>query len=191
LTAPSKIVAGDTLEFLTEVSAYLPVDGWIFKMRLVPRFTSPTQAPVLLTAVTEGTSYRISVGPSVTELWVAGQYTWISYVEKAGARHVLEGTQYSGELTIEPDPDNLAQGFDGRSQAQKAIADLKIALATYTASNGAVKSYTIAGRSIIFHDSDQIKQQLSFWKTEAFREFRNDQLAKGLADPKTVYLKYG
>ena len=39
---------GDTLNFLTTVSDYPPADGWTFKIRLIPRFTSPVQSPITI-----------------------------------------------------------------------------------------------------------------------------------------------
>lgn len=192
MTAPNRIAAGDTLDFLTDVSAYLPADGWTFKMRLIPRFTTPVQAPITLTATTFNvTQYQIQAGPSTTANWAPGQYAWMSWVEKSGARHVLEGTQFSGELTIEPDPSTQVQGFDGRSQAQKAVDDLRAALATYVSSQGAIASYTIAGRSVTFRDPGQISAQLSFWRNEVFKERRAEKLAEGLADPKNVFVRWG
>jgi hypothetical protein len=189
LSAPQRHVAGDTLNFTTDVSDYLPSDGWTFKMRLIPRFSSPVQAPITLTATTSDSSYLIQAGPNTTSAWAAGQYSWFSWVEKTGERHTLEGTQFSGELTIEPDPSTQVQGYDGRSQAQKAVDDLKTALATFTASNGRVKSYTIGDRSMTYDDRDQILRDLSYWEGQKAIEANDERMAQGLKSARGIYYR--
>src|SRR5229473_6127102 len=84
----ARLVAGDTLDFLTTVSAYPPADGWTLKHRLIPRSVSGTV--ILMTGITSGTDYRTQVGPSTTAAWVVGIYGWTSWVEKAGADQVVD-----------------------------------------------------------------------------------------------------
>jgi hypothetical protein len=181
----STIVCGDTLDFLTTVTGYPPADGWTFKHLLVPRFTSPAQAPITLTATTSGDDYRTQAGPSTTENWAAGAYAWWSWVEKTGYRQEVD----FGQVDLLPDPSAQVAGYDGRSQAAKAVDDLKLALATYTASQGHIAEYTINNRSLKFKSAGDIVQLLNFWQLELQREEAAAAVAKGLPDPRRIYLR--
>ena len=46
-----EIIAGDTLDFSVTVPDYPATDGWTLKYRLTPQFSTPTQAPIVLTDV--------------------------------------------------------------------------------------------------------------------------------------------
>jgi enamine deaminase RidA (YjgF/YER057c/UK114 family) len=167
----AKLVAGDTLDFLTTVADYPPADGWTLKHRLVPRAAGDDA--ITLTASTSGSDYRTQAAPDDTAEWTAGEYAWTSWVEKSGARYSVD----SGQVTIAPDPGVMAAGTDTRSQAQKAVEDLKTALATYTASQGHVAEYEIAGRRMRFASSADIVQKLNFWQSQLNRELAEISIA--------------
>lgn len=173
----TKLIAGDSLDFTTSVASYPATDGWALKYVLAPRFTTPAQSPITLTAATyEVTGYRVQVGPSITATWQPGAYSWASYVEKTGARVTLE---QGGELTVAPDPATLAAGADLRSDAAKALANARAALVTYTASNGTVEEYAINGRRMRFRSAADIVQIINHLQVEVLREQRAAAAAAG------------
>lgn len=186
----NRLYAGDTLEFGVNVPSYLPADGWTLKMRYAPRFTTPAQAPIDVTAtpgpVTIGGvsyDYAIQVTPTATSAWQAGAYGWHSWVEKAGARVTLEGTQFQGELTVLADPAALAAGADTRSQARKVVDDLRAwmaALAVDGASSGtAVIERRIGDRMVKFASADEawtgIQKMLNYWERRLEAEIAREQ----------------
>lgn len=171
-----ELIAGDTLDFLDSVPEYPPADGWTLKYRLVPRFTTPTQLPITLTATTAGTDYRVQEAAGVTTDWKPGAYTWARWVEKAGPIRQSLG---EGQLEIKSNPATVAQGFDGRSQAAKAVDDLEAAMATFNATSGRVKRYAIGSRQMEFETSDEIKSMLTFWRNKLTVEEANERLARG------------
>lgn len=183
------------MEFGVNVPEYPPADGWTLKYRLVPRFSTPTQDPITLTAATGATvggvayDYVITETPTNTAQWKAGAYGWSRWVEKSGARQTLNDLDSRGQLTIRQDPTTAVQGFDNRTQAQTAVDDLKSALATFRASGGVVKSYTIGERSIEFSDETDILKRLSFWQSELSRETAAEKMRAGLKNPRNVYVR--
>lgn len=189
MTLANRLYAGDTLDFPVDVPDYPPADGWTFKLRLVPRFATPVQAPITLTAVVDGTGYRVQATPAVTALWAAGAYGWHSSVEKVGARQTLEGTQYSGETTVLPDPSTLAQGADTRSAARKALDDAVAAQRAYVASNATVAEYTIGERRMKFREMADFDLLIGRLKIEVSREMRNSAIASGQPDPRKIYVR--
>jgi hypothetical protein len=180
------LIAGDTLDFVTSVPAYPASAGYTLKYRLIPRF-AVTGTPIIFTAATSGTDdYRVTVAPVVTATWVAGEYTWSAWVEKADERHVVD----NGLCTLRPDP-SFATDYDGRSMAQKALDDAKTALATFQATGGRVKSYAIGGRSMEFDSAGDILVLVSYWQIQVTRENQAAAVAKGLPDPRRILVRFG
>ena len=177
----TELVAGDSLDFATTVAEYPATDGWALKYVLVPRFTTPAQAAITLTATTYETSrYRVQVTPATTADWEPGAYSWSSYVEQTGQRITLE---QGAELTVAPDPTTMAAGTDLRSDNVKALASAKAALVAYTASNGAVEEYAINGRRMKFRAAGDIVALISHLQGEVLREKRAAASVAGLPNP--------
>lgn len=135
----STLVAGDTLEFLTSVDEYPPADGWTFKIRIAPRAVGAT--PITLTATTSGTEYLIQVAPATTANWTAGNYSWTSWVEKAGARYTVE----SGTLEILANP-ATATSSDLRSHARVVLEAIEAVIEGRATKDQ--EEYTIGQRSL-------------------------------------------
>jgi hypothetical protein len=178
-----KLRVGDTLDFTTTLADYPASAGWVLTYRLIPR-TSGT--PISLPGTASGDDHRTSATATTTAAWTAGEYSWAGYVDKAGEHYVVD----NGTVTLLP---NLATAtaYDGRTQAETALEDAKTALATYQASGGKVKAYTIAGRSMEFTDGGEILKQISYWQIQVTREQAASAVAKGLADPRRIYLRAG
>lgn len=164
MSCPSSLVAGDSLNFLTSVPDYPATDAWVLTYRLVPRTASNTV--VVFSAAAEGADYRVQVSRAVTAVWAADSYTWASYVQKGNERVTLE----SGQIVVTPDPASAVAGYDGRSQAQKAVDDLEAALASFNASNGKVRRYRIADREMEFNTAADILMRLRFWQDKLEQE---------------------
>lgn len=179
-----ELIAGDTLNFLTSVPAYLPTAGWSLKYRLVPRTAGG--AAVLIAPVAEGSDYRTQVAATVTTSYAPDTYTWFSWVEKGLETYTVD----SGQIVIKPNPRTAAAGLDGRSMARKTLEDLKAAWGTWNATNGSVQEYHIADRKKIFKTSADILQQISFWEREVAREIDTDRAAAGLAHGGRMYTRY-
>lgn len=184
----SEIIAGDTLDFETRVDDY-PSSAWTLKYRLTP--ISGTGTAIEFSAATEDDHYRTQIGPGVTAAWEVGDYNWSAWVTPTAvpgsARYVVD----KGTCRIDPDPELMAAGTDTRTQAEKAVADLKLAYATFTATQGAVAEYEIAGRRMRFASAADILQRMSFWRNELNAENAAKAVALGLADPRRIYLRMG
>lgn len=134
------LVAGDSLNYAVTVPEYLPADGWSLKYRLVPRAANASEFTI--TATASGGEYLVQVGPSQTANWTPGLYAWASWVERTGERYSIA----QGQLTIKPDPAQIAAGTDTRSAAEIALEMVQIKLRGLA--TAAVESYTIAGRQL-------------------------------------------
>ena len=137
----TEIIAGDTLDFETTVADYPATDGWTLVFRLVPR-VSGTPIVITCTTASDGVSYRAQVAPATTANYVAGEYTWNSYVTKSGARQTVE----SGQVTILPDPAAQTAPYDNRSHARKTLAAIEAVLEGRASKDQ--EEYTIKDRSL-------------------------------------------
>jgi len=187
------LIVGDTLAYTTALPDYPAGDGWTLTYRLVPRVAGTVYT---IAATPNGDDYDVAVSATDTALWTAGEYSWAAYVEKAGERYTIEGwastdgTYGAGTITLKPDP-GVVTAYDGRSQARKAVDDLRTAMATYSASHGTISEYEIAGRRMKFRASAEILEFLSYWQTVLNREDAAEADAKGFASPRRYYLRAG
>ncbi len=137
----NKIIAGDTLDFSTNVVSYPPSAGWTLKYSLVPRIAG---AVILITTAADLATdfHRAQIAPSVTAAYAPMDYSWSSWVEKTGARYTVN----SGSITVAPNPATVLL-VDNRSVAQKNLDVLEAAIAARI-SGDLVLKYQIGSRSL-------------------------------------------
>lgn len=169
----TRLIQGDSLNFVTAPREYSAAAGWTLVYTLVPRVAGPER--IEFSATVEGEQFRVAVASSVTAGWAPGEYAWSAAVTQNGERYTVE----TGSLTIVPDP-SKANALDLRSQARKAIDDLMAARATWVSTNGRVKRYSIAGRDMEFKDAAELDRELSFWRKQLGEEELSAGLEAGL-----------
>jgi len=195
-----QIHAGDSIGFSVTVPEFRPADGGVLRYRLVPRFTTPVQVPILLTATPDGEEYVITAAPNSTASWAPGVYGWARWVEKTGARVVLDDLESHGQLEVLPDPATAAQGTDNRSQARRALDEATAALANASTrastagTAGVAVEYRIADRMMKFENASEAQSGLvkavNYWQVEVNREDRRKRLEAGLGDPKRLQVRF-
>lgn len=170
----TEIIAGDTLDFETTVNDYPATDGWTLKFRLVPRVTG-TAISITCATASDGVSYRAQVAPSTTANYVAGEYTWNSWVEKSGARQVVE----SGQVTILPDPAVQTAPYDNRSWAAKMLDAMETAWLAHMGGSPLRLEYSIGDRSVKYRDKAEFIKERNYLKQEVYNEDKAQALANG------------
>lgn len=168
-TEPTSITAGDTLTWQKSLADY-PAPTWVLKYRLVN-----AAGKIDITAAASGSDHLVSVSASTCAGYAAGHYTWTAWVETATER----ATVGSGTINVLP---NLAvqTAFDARSDAAIIVDQLMAAYKTYTASQGNVAEYEIAGRRMKYRSSAEILDQINHWKAVLATEKRAERMAAGL-----------
>lgn len=126
----------------------------------------PITNPVSLTAAANGGGWRTTLDATAAGNLVAGKYWWEAVITGNGERVTIA----SGELAITVNLANAGANYDGRSLAEKALADAETALAQYKVSGGKIKSYTIGSRTMTFEDGSAILAQISYWKIKVRAE---------------------
>jgi hypothetical protein len=178
-TEPTSINAGDTLTWQKSLADY-PAPTWVLKYRLIN-----AAGKVDITAAASNTDHLVSVLAAVTATWVAGSYAWTAWVETATAR----ATVGSGTIRVLP---NLAAltAYDARSDAALIVDQLMAAYKTYTASQGHVAEYEIAGRKMKYRSSAEILDALNHWKAILAAEKRAERMAAGLGGGNKLLVRF-
>ena len=187
----NQMTVGDTWQFTVAAADY-PATEWTMKLYLVPRFTTPVQAPFDLTAAAyslDGTVHEFTVAAAVTATYKAGTYGYYTVVTKGSERYTLDASEWSGEVVLLADPTALTQGHDGRSDTRKALEDAQAAYRTFMATNGMVSEYEINGRRVRYNSSLQILEHIESLKTDVNREQKAEAIRRGLADPRKIYVR--
>lgn len=168
-TEPAVITAGDSYTWQQSLDDY-PASAWTLKYRLIN-----AAGKIDITATAIGADHLVTLTPTTTAAYTAGDYTWTKWVEKTGYRITLA----AGTVTVNPNIAALST-LDARSDAAIIVDQLTAAYKTYTASQGHVAEYEIAGRRMKFRGSAEILDQLNHWKSILASEKRAERIAAGL-----------
>ena len=194
----NEMVAGDTWDFTTYAPDY-PAPTWTLTLRLVPRDAGGSV--IEITSIPEGEGHRFVAAKGVTAAYAAGYYSYWTLAGDGAQRFTLDGTEWTGELRIFPDPATLNAGFDGRSAATRALAQAWSAYhdaVDRRASLGAqaqVEEYEIGNRRMKYVNAqtaiDSLVAMIKNLEIEVSRERRADAIRRGMADPRKVYVRMG
>lgn len=178
-TEPREISAGDTVAWSRALGDYPASDGWTLTYAL-----RNATAKIDITATASGSDHLVSVAAADTAGWAPGAYAWAAYASNGAKRHQVA----AGSLVVRP---NLAAAapFDTRTQAAKAIEDLKAAMATFKATAGRVRRYAIAGRDVEFEAIGEMLKLMQFWQSERAAEIARDRLNAGQRSPLSLQVR--
>lgn len=180
-TEPAYIQAGDTLAWRRTLPDYPASAGWTLSYRLIN-----ATGKIDIAASADGDAHLVSVAASVTASWSAGAYKWTAHVVRGAERYTVG----SGDVVIKPDLAAQPSGVDARSEAERALADLRSALLTWIATSGQVQSYTIAGRTMTYRSMAEIRRAISLAEREVAREKAAERLAQGLDAGRRVLVRF-
>jgi hypothetical protein len=192
---PYTHVAGDTLDFEVIVPAYPNTDGWTLKYYLTPRFSTPVQAQIVITAIANADgSYQVQASPATTALWAAGAYGWSRTVEKTGARQTLASSEDQGEVQVRQNPATAAQGYDSRSHNRIVLEAIEACIQNRASTTQReMIEYTIGARGQKFDPADSRAALLelhSKYKWLVANEDAREAIAAGQPNPRNVGIRF-
>ena len=176
-TEPQTIRAGDTVTWEKTLADY-PASEFTLSYRLINGANF-----IDIPTIADGSSHLVEIAASTSDDYVAGQYTWFSFVTKGLERFTLA----KGVMTILPDP---ATATDFRTDAKIILDSLTAAYKSYVESKGHVQSYSIAGRAMTFKSAEEILKQISYWKTQVSAEEAADKIAQGLGTGRKILTRF-
>lgn len=162
---PESFNAGDTVEWIKEVSDYPASQGY----SLVYYLRGPSSIDI--TATADGDNYKVFLSSSDTSNYTPGTYWWNAYIINGTERYKVD----EGKIEIKPNLANLTS-FDGRTHAEKVLEAINTILEGKTDD---VEEYTIAGRNIKRMSVSELIKWRTFYIQEVKREKRAKELSKG------------
>lgn len=156
---PTSIVAGDTAQWTESALIWQgqSIRSDDFGMKIELRGPG---APITLDGVAAAGDWEFSLDETASATLVAGLYSWSKRVTASGIRMTVA----QGQLKVTANFESITTpGYDGRTVAQKALADAEAALASFNA-GGKTQSYSIAGRSKTYESSEAIMKVISYWR---------------------------
>lgn len=163
---PTSIRAGDSLTWDRSLPAYPASAGWSLKYRLL--FPAGTAVDITTTGVAD--LYSVALTAASTAGWTTGAATLLAYLEKGAGPSLERITLSQNSVTILPAL-YAAATLDNRTQAVKALADARTALAAYMANGQAhVAEYEIAGRRMKFRIASEITDLIAYYEREVAKE---------------------
>lgn len=112
MSEPSKVYAGDLLEWTKTLSDY-PAPTWTLNYYLLN-----ASARIAITAAASGTDHQVSVAIATTADYVAGDYRMTGVVDNGVERHTILDRV---PVTVLADPATATSGVDQRDHIDRTI----------------------------------------------------------------------
>lgn len=177
-TEPASLIAGDTAKWLKTLPDYPATDGWELSYVLINGTNKYT-----FIGTASGSDHLITVAAATTTAWVPGTYTWRARVSKSGEVYTV------GDGTFKVQSNFDAATLDARTHARRTLDNIEAYLensANLTAAN-----YSIAGRSLQRIPMPDLLALRDRYRADVARETAANAVARGLADPRRVFVRFG
>lgn len=180
---PQSFTAGDSVSWTDAPFAGRgPAD-----FDLVYQLRGPGQLTVDATPAGDG--WSCSIPSSTSASLPPGLYGWAALLSSK----TIPGQRFTvatGQIRIGVNLASVGPGYDPRTLAQRALEDLKTALADFGDGSGAVRAYTIGDRSVTFESRAEILKMISFWEAERQKEIAA-QGGAAVANSSRYYVRFG
>lgn len=180
-TEPLKIEAGTTVKWTKDLSSDYPADdGWSLAYTFIN-----SAAKFTVNASADGKKFSVTIPASTSDDYIAGIYTWIARVSKAGEVFTVD------EGHCEVLKDLAAAGltiFDHRTHVKKTLDAIEAVIEGRATSDHL--SYTIAGRSITKIPVEELLKLRDKYKAEYQRELDAERIANGEGLGRKVLVRF-
>lgn len=112
---PTRVAAGDTIEWSRVLPKYRAADGWSLGYTLVGSIASYS-----ITAASDGDSFAVTVSAAMSAAWQPGTYCVVEYVTNGDRRHTLSAC----DTVVAPNLAAATTGIDTRSHARKVLDNI-------------------------------------------------------------------
>lgn len=180
---PEQIAAGDTATWKISLSDYSASDGWVLSyvfLRL------DAGGKITITSSASGSDHLVNDAPTVTALWLPGEYNGQAYVTKSPDRFKV----WEGPLRI-LDNFTTSEGHDTRTIARKTLdaldaAILKISLAQSTGKAGGIVEWTAEGLHVKRSSPELLLVELTKQRDRYAAIVRNEKMKADRAAGRSV-----
>lgn len=189
MNIPPRLQAGDTIQWRDEATTDNlgnPVDSSAWTLTYWLRTNTVAEAASVV-GTPYGSGWAFTIPAAVSATFDAGTWYWQAIASKTGAVVTLG----SGSSIVDPalSYTGTAAAYDGRSQAQKDLDAVQLAIRTLL-SGGSVKEYRIGQRSIKRYDLAELLQLEAKLKADVKREEAAQLMANGLGNPRNMFVRF-
>lgn len=180
---PNLIVSGDTVKWSEPATGDYSSPSWTRTVSLRHR-TSSVVANIV--GVASGGGWEFTLSATLSATLGTGTLFVQDFVTKAAERFTLS----TGTIECLPSATAAAGAFDGRSQAEVDLDNVKAAIRAKIA-GGDVQEYSIGGRSLkkmLMADLIALENKL---KADVQSERRARKVAAGLNSGRNVFVRFG
>ena len=180
---PSKIFAGDKLEFTESDGDYKASNGWAMKYVLINASNKITD----LVSVASGDDHLFSITSLISAAWVKGTYQWERYAEKSGTIEKLN----RGTVVIEPDIIALAT-YDFRTHARKTLEALEAAIEGRADKAQLSIQMSVRGssRGLQYLSHDELIRARNYYKILVQQEEQQELIEQGKAPGNKILIQF-
>lgn len=186
---PTEFRAGMQLEWTRDFSVDFPADaGWALKYWF--KKTGATPNNFAIDAVASGKQFAVTVLASVTNAYVAGDYTWVGVVTKGTEIREVD----EGRMKILPRYD-AAANLDDRSHPRKVLESIYAVIeGRATSVQRELVAFTIGARSQTFDNTESKTALLEFkskYEWLVANEDARAAVARGEPNPRRIGVRFG
>lgn len=161
-----------------------PAPAWVLRYYL-----KNAAGSITIETRAEGLAHRVELRADETRDHAPGVYALIGHASDELGQ-VVEVVQRSIELLARVDTD---EALDTRTRAVRILADLEAAYAEYVAGTGQgaamVQSYVIDGRGQTFRSSQELLDQIDYWRGRVAQKAERQAAREGRASPRNLYIQ--
>lgn len=159
-TEPTRIVAGDSIEWTKSIPDY-PADlSWVLSYVMLCTGVSPTT----ITSTASGSDHAVSISAATTAAFAAGTYHWTSLVTKGSERKTIS----SGVWEVIANPATATTITDLRTHAEKCLAAIEAVIEGRMADS--IVEYQIGTRMAKKIPHSELIKLRTFYRSEVRRE---------------------
>ncbi len=184
-TEPSRIRAGDTIEWRREDLSDYPASEWTLKYYLLK-----TGKQIIITAIADDDNFAITVTKAVSALYAAGIYSWLAKVYQGVAPNIEEHTIGQGTIEILPDLTVAAGGYDTRSHAKIMLDAIEAALQGKATAKQLDQLVKIIADIHTQRNPELLIKWRQYYKNEYWREQVAEKLIQGLDSPRRIGVRF-
>lgn len=190
MTVPATIRAGNTTSWIQPATVDLTgavASSSTWTLTTFLRSTTAGMGATVAGIARSDGGWDNGLSASTSGGFTAGVWSWESRISSgstvitigSGTTTVLASLSYS----------NTPGAFDGRSQAEKDLAEVQAAIRAIVAKGA--KQYAIGSRSFTYADLGQLMQREAQLKAIVARERAAEKVAAGLGDPRNLFVRFG
>lgn len=184
---PSKIVAGDYVQWKIALSDYPASDGWTLSYVL-----ANSSAQETFDAAASGDDHLVTLAAATTAAWAAGGYRWTAYVTKADERYTVRGwgaEDGTGRIEVVENLAAQSSGYDTRTHAEKTLAALKAMIEGRATTDQATR--IVAGEVIGSMPVHRLLEFYDKYKAMVEAEKKADDIKADLGHDGNIFVRFG